>query len=299
MSGCDKYIELISAALDGACSPAETAELEKHLAACPACKALYEDLKTIHDALAALPAGSPPADLKDRIMAAIEGDNVVPLPVKKAAKPWKRWGATAAAVLIVSMGAWGIGQNSIGRDISFFPAPRSAEAAPDKDSLAGACSPLPCLEPSITMESYSIGNVNSQDCLPSAPQSPPVEAAKTLLPSPDPSSASTVSLSGAPVLTAGEALDLLLETENFEGYTSIDETQVSWLREDGTRDDLVYDDLSANGLYHVFVLYRSVYDSPEDVSPSHNSRCGAYAVALDGSEILKESGPEFWDRLSK
>ncbi len=300
MADCDsdKYIELINAALDGACSPAETAELEAHLAVCPACKALYEDLKTIHDAMAALPTGSPPADLKDRIMAAVEADNVVPLPAKKAAKPWKRWGATAAAALIVALGAWGLGQSGVGREANLFSAPRAAMDAPDEGdaldvSLTGA--PIPCPEPSLAIGSYSMETTNGQDVLPSGSLPQSVEAAKAQAPSDPPSGPA----SGTPALTAGEALDLLLETEGFEGYTPAGEAQVSWPREGDTQDNLVYDTLSSNGLYHVFVLYRNVYDSPEDLAPSHNSRCLAYAVALDGSEVLEESGPEFWDRLSK
>ncbi len=298
MADCDKYIELINAALDGACSPAETAELEDHLAACPACKALYEELKTIRDAMAALPTAEPPADLKDRIMAAIEADNVVPLPVKKAKKPWKRWGATAAAALIVALGAWGLGQSGISPEANFFSAPRAAMVSPDGENSLDAClagSPIPCPEPSVAIESYSLETTNGQDVLPSGSLPQSAEAAKAQFPSAD----SSDPASGSPALTAGEALDLLLEAEGFEGYAPAGETQVSWPREGDTQDNLVYDTLSSNGLYHVFVLYRNVYDAPDDLAPSHNSRCLAYAVALDGSEILKESGPEFWDRLSK
>lgn len=111
MAHCDESIELISAALDGALSPEEQARLEAHLAQCPACKALYEDLNLIHQNLLDLPPVEVPQGLTERIMDAVAAEaaqsKVVPLPQpRKSAFPWQRWAATAAAVAVVILGGW-------------------------------------------------------------------------------------------------------------------------------------------------------------------------------------------------
>lgn len=111
MAHCDESIELISAALDGALSPEEQVRLEAHLAQCPACKALYEDLNLIHQNLLDLPPVEVPQGLTERIMDAVAAEaaqsKVVPLPQpRKSAFPWQRWAATAAAVAVVILGGW-------------------------------------------------------------------------------------------------------------------------------------------------------------------------------------------------
>lgn len=82
---CDMALEAISAALDGGLSDAERAELEAHLAICPACRALCEDLKAIRedvlDSELEVPAG-----FHDKVMAAVaEEPSLTPVKRKKAA----------------------------------------------------------------------------------------------------------------------------------------------------------------------------------------------------------------------
>lgn len=105
----DEYIELISAALDGALSPAQQEKLEAHLASCPECKALHEELAAVHAALSDLPPVEVPADLTDRIMAAVAAEQVLPFAPPEKKKPslhWQRWLASAAVLAVVVMGAW-------------------------------------------------------------------------------------------------------------------------------------------------------------------------------------------------
>lgn len=111
MAHCDESIERISAALDGALSPEEQAKLEAHLAQCPECRALYEDLSKIHQSLLDLPPVEVPQGLAERIMDAVAAEaaqpKVVPLPrPKKSAFRWQRWAVTAAAVAVVILGGW-------------------------------------------------------------------------------------------------------------------------------------------------------------------------------------------------
>lgn len=101
---CDKYIEWISAALDGELTAEERRELDDHLAVCPSCAALFEELsaqsRTLRDLDCPFPAG-----LHDRIM-----NNLPPqeVPAKKNnIIHWKRWGSLAAClVLVIALGTF-------------------------------------------------------------------------------------------------------------------------------------------------------------------------------------------------
>jgi len=67
---CEKYVELISASLDDALTGAQRAELDAHLASCPSCRALLEDLTAIRDGCAGWGEESPPEGFADRVTAA-------------------------------------------------------------------------------------------------------------------------------------------------------------------------------------------------------------------------------------
>ncbi len=139
MAYCENYIDLISAGLDGALSPAEQKELEAHLTECPACRALCDDLTALRAGLTGLPSVQPPADLTERIMEAVTAEKVVPLPVKKNLQ-WRKWMASAAVLAIVIAGAWSWNKNSSGSAIPMEAgagAPdRAEEAAPQASELA-------------------------------------------------------------------------------------------------------------------------------------------------------------------
>lgn len=109
MAHCDEYAELISAAIDGALSPAQQEKLDAHLALCPECKALYKELTALHAALSELPPVEAPAGLTERIMAAVAAEQVVPFAPagkKKASVRWQRWLASAAVLAVVLLGTW-------------------------------------------------------------------------------------------------------------------------------------------------------------------------------------------------
>ena len=100
---CTKYIELMSAALDGECTAAERRELDAHLAVCPECAALFEILSANAKAARELDC-EVPAGLKERILNNLPRQEQP----KKQGKVihWKRWIPVAAAaclVLVVSL----------------------------------------------------------------------------------------------------------------------------------------------------------------------------------------------------
>ncbi len=57
---CEEYEILLSARLDGALTPEETARLEAHLAQCPQCRQLAQELETLQAQTAALTQGGAP-----------------------------------------------------------------------------------------------------------------------------------------------------------------------------------------------------------------------------------------------
>lgn len=113
MAHCDEYLELISAAVDGALSPNQQEKLNAHLASCAECQRLFDDLLSLHAAIADLPPAEIPAGLKDRIMDAVaaEAENAKVLPFapkekKRSPIRWQRWLASAAVLALVVMGTW-------------------------------------------------------------------------------------------------------------------------------------------------------------------------------------------------
>lgn len=47
MERCERYTQLLSARMDGELAPQERQELENHLAICPECRALAEQLEAL------------------------------------------------------------------------------------------------------------------------------------------------------------------------------------------------------------------------------------------------------------
>lgn len=133
MKNCETYIELMSAVLDGECTAGERRELEEHLASCPECAALYEQLRRSTRAARELDC-EVPADLKARIM-----NN---LPAQESAKQgrvirWKRWVPVAAAaclaLVIALVPAANHNDNVMSlRSDSAEPSPAASSAPQDK-----------------------------------------------------------------------------------------------------------------------------------------------------------------------
>ena len=103
MLDCDQALELISGKIDGVLTAEESAALEEHLAACPACRALLADLEELHHTLPEL-APQPPAELKDNIMAAVRQSKVTPFQGKKKQWRWRSLASLAAVLVLVFVG---------------------------------------------------------------------------------------------------------------------------------------------------------------------------------------------------
>ena len=113
MRSCDEILELISASLDGQLTADEQTALDEHIACCPACSALLDDLRALHTAAADWEEVPAPAGFSASVMHAIaaeaapkKADNVIPFSPRTAKRNYrKKWGVSAAAIAIVVLGA--------------------------------------------------------------------------------------------------------------------------------------------------------------------------------------------------
>ena len=100
---CEEYEILLSARLDGALTPEETARLEAHLAQCPQCRQLAQELETLQAQTAALTQEVPRAlqeNLEGRDWSRVPQTGTAPSKKKKRLLPWAAC-AAAAVVLMV------------------------------------------------------------------------------------------------------------------------------------------------------------------------------------------------------
>src|SRR5687767_2323376 len=96
-----------------ALGPEEAAEFRRHLEGCPACREEVAELQSAVARMGAAEAVPPPADLKNRILAAADRTRqeapVRPVAVPTGRRRWMTWlAAAAAALVVVGGGAFGV-----------------------------------------------------------------------------------------------------------------------------------------------------------------------------------------------
>lgn len=189
---CENVFELISASLDGELTEAEEAQLREHLAQCPACRALQEELAGLRENTQAALDAAAPAELKTAVL-----ENL-PAQKKPAGKViyWKRWGAMAAAVALVALAAWQL-PRFVFDPVDISPAAGESAAEVTADESAD----LP-EEPAVTF-SYATDAADSADVdtIPDAGATYGAHAAK-MEPTSAPVAPSPASGSGAAVPNA-------------------------------------------------------------------------------------------------
>lgn len=106
---CEQYEVRISALIDDELPAGERLEVLEHLAGCPACKAYWEELLLIRDALRE-PEQKAPAGFADAVMARVRATAQEPCAAaeKKTLRfpGWKRVAGLAACCAVVLLGVW-------------------------------------------------------------------------------------------------------------------------------------------------------------------------------------------------
>ncbi len=146
---CKRYEDLMSAALDGALSAEERQELDGHWAQCPACAALFDELREQCAALRELDCPFPDG-LHDRILNNLPEQDADPSrpPVRKIAL-WRRWGAAAACLVLVVAAA------RLLPAMSGVPAPTSGSSGPVADEGISCDDEAPLMDGQIAQRSVS------------------------------------------------------------------------------------------------------------------------------------------------
>ena len=102
---CDQAAEQMSGALDGELSPEERQALEDHLAECPECRCLWEELRGLEDLLSDAPL-EVPENFHASVMAAVADCPVSHAPTPRKRPMWKAWAglAAVAAIAVLAVG---------------------------------------------------------------------------------------------------------------------------------------------------------------------------------------------------
>jgi len=102
-SSCEKTRRYLDSYINNELLVETNHEVLRHLESCPACAAEFEQSSRLKARLKSAVAGqSVPPDLSERIREGIRHHQSRPF----AAAGWTRWGAVAAAVLLVTLGTW-------------------------------------------------------------------------------------------------------------------------------------------------------------------------------------------------
>lgn len=105
MLTCEEALERMSQALDGPLPLEERQALEEHLESCPECRAAYEALFQMEDALREIGETPAPAELSARVMEQIQAASA-----RRPAPRWNRAGwrnlAGLAACAVLCLGLW-------------------------------------------------------------------------------------------------------------------------------------------------------------------------------------------------
>lgn len=128
---CQRYYELISQRLDGELTEDEQQELESHLAVCPSCRALDQQLSGLHEDFFDLGEVAAPEGFAQGVMDRIrmeESKKVIPL----FRRPQFKAAAGLAACLVLCAGLYGAGQlNLPGQNVTAQSVGTTAEQPQD------------------------------------------------------------------------------------------------------------------------------------------------------------------------
>lgn len=318
---CLEYLELMNAVLDGEATPVQHEALSAHLAQCPACAALYEDLKALREGSDALVTKAPET-LKANVMSCIAAeakhDHVVPFAPKakkKAAKRWRSWAAMAAVFALVI----GVGTNQnllSGGSSAPMPAPSAAapaaaepaEEMQDVGDLSRSGEIKEKISAGTGHYEYSATYDVTDPLLDQDTSNTPAEAAPSVGPAEAAVSYAPVSPSTTPLDIAWiKPADLVVQRICGESGYTLETEYVTWLSgrspycifrlldgetviDEGT---VIYDGLSENGKFYCFSW---IWDGQSE----EDAQLFRYAVPTDLSYVAwagETSDPQNFNAL--
>jgi len=103
---CERYLDLISARMDGELTLLEESQLSAHLRSCPQCRAIAEDLKGIHSELSGMEPAPVPEELSRRVMEQIHAEQTARRTAARQRRRTVRQLAGLAACLALCVGVF-------------------------------------------------------------------------------------------------------------------------------------------------------------------------------------------------
>lgn len=134
---CEQMTVLLSAWLDGEVTAQEEVQLQEHLAQCPACRALFEQLQTLHTSFSDLEEISAPEDFAQGVMSRIEAERkpkIVPLFKRPQVRAMA--GLAACAVLCIGFGSFALNGGLKSSNTAMDAAPAAPAAMPESASYS-------------------------------------------------------------------------------------------------------------------------------------------------------------------
>ena len=157
---CKEYEARISALIDNELNAQERIEVLEHIAQCPACKAYWEDLISIRDALRAQEWGVP-AGFANAVMARVREtkqektheNTILRFP------QWRRFAALAACCAVVLLGIWSLDRmpGTVSMDRAMVNNSAAPECAAQGDTITGSVWDIGTDNPSQEMPDVDYG----------------------------------------------------------------------------------------------------------------------------------------------
>lgn len=143
---CEQYTVLLSQRMDGELPPAQAKELEAHLAVCPLCRALAEELSALTASLRDLDELEAPEGFVDNVMTRVRAESAGPKVIPFFRRPQVKALAGLAACAALCVGLYSAGLFP-GRDVSAKTAMTAAAPAAEAPAAAPAASAPAAAEP--------------------------------------------------------------------------------------------------------------------------------------------------------
>lgn len=125
---CEQMTDLLSAFLDGELTAIEQKQVQEHLEQCPECRALYEQLQTLHTSFSDLEEIPAPENFAQGVMSRIKAEQTPAKPkvIPLFKRPQMRAVMGLAACAVLCIGFAQVALNGSNKSASMAPAPEAA-----------------------------------------------------------------------------------------------------------------------------------------------------------------------------
>ena len=166
---CKEYESRIGALMDDELTAEERIAVLEHLAQCPACRAYWEDLLSVREALCTQTERAP-VGFAEAVMARVHETKQDVVSEQKVLRfpQWKRFAALAACCAVVLLGIWAIpGVDNNSMDKAMTNGSAAPERARQESSTTGSPTELPDVDYDVSQDGgFAVWQSEMPDALP-------------------------------------------------------------------------------------------------------------------------------------